>query len=169
MRHAGLRLFAALAPLVLLLSGCTRNAIFELELELPEQPPGAPLYAVISARTDLGFDHHWDGVASVAVQLPEECMRAPQLACEDRMIDPECRAVISVVGDGEESGELLVRVRFCADPSCAASGDVSAPEHRVRVERAFYLGRYTQARSCIEKLPTTSNPAPHEIERCEVR
>lgn len=167
MRHAGLRLFAALAPLVLLLSGCTRNAIFELELELPEQPAGASLFAVVSARAGAGFDQSWDDVPSVAVALPESCVRAEELSCSDRVIDPACRAVVSVVGDGSDTDELFVRVRFCADPDCVAGE--SAPEHRLLIDRAFYLGRYTQVRTCIESLPESSDPLPEVIERCAVR
>lgn len=154
---------------VLALSGCTRNAILELELELPEQPAGAPLFAVVSARTDVDFDGPWDGTSSVPVALPASCTRADELACGDRTIDPACRAVVSLVGDGADTGPLYVRVRFCVDPACAADEDASAAEHRVELERAFYVGRYTQARVCFESVPTTSNPPPELVGRCEVR
>ena len=50
--------------IALLVSGCARNAIFELELSLPAQPAGAPIYAVVQARVDGGFEASWDDVAT---------------------------------------------------------------------------------------------------------
>jgi hypothetical protein len=158
-----------LASSWLALSGCTRNAILELELELPEQPGGPPLFAVVSARSDVGFDEAWEGTPVASVPLPVSCMRASELSCGDRVPDPACAAVFSLVGDGSDLGPLHVRVRFCVDPACAAAEDASATEHRVELERAFYIGRYTQARVCLEAVPSTSNPPPELIERCAVR
>ena len=158
-----------LAGSLLGLGGCTRNAILELELELPAQPGGPPLFAVVSARSDVGFDQAWGDTPVASVPLPTSCVRASELSCGDRVPDPACSAVFSLVGDGSDLGPLYVRVRFCVDPACAADEDASATEHRVEVERAFYIGRYTQTRVCLEAIPSTSNPAPQIIERCAVR
>ena len=152
--------------IVLLVSGCARNAIFELELSLPAQPAGAPLYAVVQARVDGGFEASWDDIAT-SPGLPL-CPRPSEGTCEDRVLDPACASIVSIVADESElERPLYVRVRFCEDPACAASSDASAPEHRVEVERAFYRGRYTQARVCLDEVPP--EPALDLIERCDVR
>lgn len=161
-----------LAALALVLAGgCTRNAIFELELALPPTPAGEQRYAVVEARSDLGFDQDWPDGPRVGVPLVTTCAPVdPALPCDERALDPECTAVVSIVGDGDDLVRpLFVRVRFCADPSCAAPRDESAPEHRIEVERAFYVGRYTQARVCIDDVPLVTSPIPDRIERCEVR
>lgn len=163
---------ALLLALASLASGCTRNAILELELELPPQPSGeTPRYAVVQVASDASFDEAWDDVPLERRLLSASCTRPePTLPCPDRMLDPECSEVISIVG-GEDvlTKPLDVRVRFCVDPTCSAPVDASAPEQRVVIERAFYLGRYTQARVCIDEVPLTTDLNPERIERCDVR
>lgn len=151
-----------------LVSGCTRNAILELELELPASPAGARLFAVVDARSDLGFDEPWPSGALAGAPLGVACTRAdPAPPCDDRVLDPACSMVVSIVGDaGDVPRPLRVRVRFCEDEGCEADAD--PPEHRVEIERAFYLGRYTQARVCIDEVPAATS-APELIERCDVR
>lgn len=161
----------AIAALLVLTSGCTRNAIFELELALPPTPPGEQRYAVVEARSDLGFEQDWPDGSLEGLRLVTTCAPVdPALPCDERALDPECSAVVSIVGDGDDlTRPLFVRVRFCADPWCAAPGDEIAPEHRIEIERAFYTGRYTQARVCIEEVPAVTSAIPERIERCEVR
>lgn len=160
-----IRTLLALAALAA--SSCARNAILELELELPASPE--PLYVVVDARSDRDFDAPWGDAALEAIPLPASCARAePPPACGERTLDPTCSLVVSIVGGGaDEARPLRVRVRFCTDPACAL--DPQPPEHRVELERAFYLGRYTQARVCIDAVPTSSAPETERIERCEVR
>ncbi len=153
-------------------SGCARNAIFELEVELPPQPAGAPpIFAVLQVRDDAGFDADWASVPRLdGIPLNPICSRpAAPVACDQRELTPDCSAVVSVVGDGDFTRRLRVRVRFCEDPACASAGDVVAPETRVEIERAFYQGRYTQGRVCVDAVPTASSPEPLVIERCDVR
>lgn len=151
--------------LALVASGCARNAIFELELELPAQPSGPALFAVVEASRD-GF-----GTTEpdpIAIPLAAACARPdPAPACEDRTLDPSCSAVVSVVAGGAFTDPLAIRVRFCEDPGCAASADASAPTHLVEVERAFYEGHHTQARVCIDTVP--SAPVTETVARCDVR
>ncbi|HJL20047.1 MAG TPA: hypothetical protein RMH99_30560 [Sandaracinaceae bacterium LLY-WYZ-13_1] len=152
----------------LLLAGCARNAVLELEIDLP-RPAGRITHAVVQARSGAGFDGDWSQVPAVAVPLDASCVRPePAPACRDRELDARCSAVVSVVaGEAELAPPLSVRVRFCADASCTAP---AAPaEHRVAIERAFYRGRYTQARTCIDALPTDPAPPAEPIARCEVR
>jgi hypothetical protein len=165
MRRSSFALVLALA----LATGCARNAILELELELPPAPAGQVVFAVVEARTDASFDAPFTGEPLDGFPLAPSCTRGDTPPpCGDRMLDPSCSAVVSVIGDGDDGARPLhVRVRFCQDPSCAAPADGSAPEHRASIERAFYTGRYTQARTCIDALPV--EPSLDTIERCEVR
>lgn len=158
------RLGAALLALVA--SSCARNAVFELELELPSAPEGQGVYAVVEARG--GVEAPWVGEGE-GVALAEGCARSSEPpACANRTLDPRCSRVISVVGgEADLTRPLELRVRFCRDPECR--GEERAPEHRVDVERAFYLGRYTQARVCLDALPTAEAPSAERIARCEVR
>ena len=179
MRRAWIMAFApivrigiALAPIALIpfAQGCAGNAIFELEVELPAQPEGAPLFAVIGASTIEGFA--WETPPPLeGIALPPSCARTdPAPPCEARTLDPVCSAIVSVVAhDAHYARPLNVRARFCRDPRCEAAEDASAPEHRVEVERAFYAGRYTQARTCIDDVPVEPAPTPERIERCDVR
>lgn len=155
----------------LLLPGCARNAIFELELELPPRPGGSPLFAVIQMRNDAGFSADWSGVAMVpGVALAPSCTRPdPAPGCDERELDPTCSSVVSVIGGGSDlTRALRVRVHFCADPACAGPTDAAAPEIRVEIERAFYTAAYTQGRVCIDVVPMALE-APIRIERCDVR
>jgi hypothetical protein len=151
--------------LALALAGCTRNGILELELDLPAQS-GSARFAVIEALSDAAFDVPWpDDPAYPAIELASACTRpADPPSCGERMLDPECSAVVSIVGyDDEIEAPLSIRVRFCATETC----DDGEPEHLVDVERAFYLGRYTQARVCLDEVPSTTSS--ESIGRCEVR
>jgi hypothetical protein len=155
----------------LALCACARNAILELEIDLPPQPDGAPsLTAVVQASTRADFGEDWSALPiETGVSLASSCTRAdPPLPCNERMLDPECSAIASIVSNSEDS-PLYVRVRFCEDESCAAANDESAVEQRIEIEHPFYVGRYTQARSCIEEVPLATDPDPLVIERCQVR
>lgn len=155
----------------LLLCGCARNAIFELELDLPPRPSGA-LHAVVQVRNDADFSAGWSGVPMApGVPLPPACARPdPAPACDDRELDPACSAVVSVIGDEDDlTRPLRVRIRFCEDPACGAAADAAAPETRVEIERAFYTGRYTQGRVCVDAVPPGPGGVPVRIERCAVR
>jgi hypothetical protein len=158
----------ALSILVLAPSGCARNGVLELELELPPQPPGAALFAVVQARSGDSFDEPWvDAEPPPSVALSPACARpAEPPSCGERILDPACSTVVSIVGDGDEiEAPLQVRVRFCESSTC----ETERVEHRIEIERAFYVGRYTQARVCLDEVPSDTNAVPESIERCEVR
>jgi hypothetical protein len=156
---------ATLLALCLVGSGCARNAIFELELELPAQPAGPALFAVVEASREGSGAIATD---PVAIPLATACARSdPAPACDDRVLDPSCSAVVSVVATGGLTRPVSVRVRFCEDPTCAAPADASAATHRVEVERAFYEGHYTQARVCIDTVPVAD--VTETVPRCDVR
>lgn len=145
--------------------GCAQTAVLELEIDLPVSPDGEPLFAVVFAGESALLDN---GPESVAVGLPLSCERAePRPRCDDRTLSPECSATVSIVGRETHLEEPLpVHIRFCDDPVCA--GEEPRGSHRIEVERAFYLGRYTQARTCIDEIPD-GMAEPQRIERCDVR
>lgn len=159
--------------LLLLLSGCARNAIFELEVDLPPQPTGvAPLFAVIQVSNELAFDASWSALERLeGIPLPATCARPlTPPACDVRALAPDCSEVVSVVGEGDGLDRpLRVRVRFCEDAACTAARDATAPEVRVEFERALYPARYTQGRVCVDSVPATPAPEPLVVDRCEVR
>ncbi|MEZ4251015.1 MAG: hypothetical protein R3B99_22610 [Polyangiales bacterium] len=136
--------------MLLLALGCGDvDAVLELDLGLPAD---ADRVAVVQARRgSVGFEDAWDASGSVAFSLSVA----------------EARSV-SIVSDGAYEEPLLVRVRYCSNAACDALGDERAPESRLRIERAFYLGERTFARWNISNVPTDSAPTPDEIGRCEV-
>ena len=149
---------------LLVATGCARNGVFELELELPAV---SGRFAVVEVRSEATTDRI--GVAP-AIPLSASCGRPdPAPPCADRELDPSCSATVSVVADEDElDAALQVRVRFCVDPDCAAPEDDGAPFQRIDVERAFYRGQYTRARACIDALPSPDAPFVL-IERCDVQ
>lgn len=157
----------------LLAGGCARNAIFELEVDLPPQPISvAPLFAVVQVASDRAFEADWSELERLeGIALTPTCARPlDPPPCEVRELAPDCSAVVSVVGDGDDAPRpLRVRVRFCEDASCTAARDATAPETRVEFERALYEGRYTQGRVCVDRVPSTPAPTPTVVDRCAVR
>lgn len=161
------------ALVVLLGIGCARNAVFELEMELPQQPAGvAPLFAVLQVADDRSFAADWSSVERLdGIALTPTCAR-PLVPpdCPVRDLTPDCSRVVSVVGDAENAPRpLRVRLRFCEDASCTAARDATAPEARVEFERALYVGHFTQGRVCVDTVPTTPSPEPTIVDRCDVR
>ena len=158
--------------LLLLVSGCARNAVFELELDLPPEPASAgPLFAVLQVRTDADFGADWTAVPQLeGIPLRPTCARpVVPPPCDSRELAADCSTVVSIVGEGDDlERPLFARVRFCGDPSCSAEGE-GAAQTRIEVERALYRGRFTQGRVCIDELPTSPSPEPVRIERCDVR
>ncbi|MBX3246996.1 MAG: hypothetical protein KF901_07435 [Myxococcales bacterium] len=146
---------APYALLVLSLAlGCgDTNAVLELELRLPPQADAPRFAAVQARRASVGFDDPWDGSGLLAAPLGAE---PRELA-------------VSVVSESSYDEALLVRIRYCATATCDALGDERAPESRLVIERAFYLGERTHARWEIDALPTQTDPEPEQLDRCEVR
>ncbi|MGE0784142.1 MAG: hypothetical protein AB7S26_00540 [Sandaracinaceae bacterium] len=162
------RLLLAVLASVLAM-GCARNAIFELELDLP--PGGAARFVRVTASESLSFSDDWSDVPELVElgPLPPSCARPdPSPVCEERAeIDADCGAIISVVSGSSSQGILRLRARFCASQGCTSPADASAPEARITVERAFYQGRYTDARVCFDETPAADVDVT--IARCDVR
>jgi len=152
-----MRRLARLAVLVLT-TGCTQNAYFELQVELPANPPGeTDWYAQIQVRDQTGhaFDVNWMGG-----DLPTVPLEASR--------HWEC---ISVQGL-DPSVSLNVRVRFCQDPRCLEFVDASAPERLYSFETPFHIGARTYYRVEIPEVPICAEsdcaetPGTCNVERC---
>lgn len=132
------------APLLaLLLLGCARNAILELDVELPAGVSHAEL-AALSAPPPFDAPA-WDA-ASV-----------------ERLDEVGDRARVELVAEGSAiEAPLGVVVRLCASDPC----EDAPAEVRVRAERAFYVGARTWLDLAIPAVP--ASPATVEVARCEV-
>ncbi len=147
---------AALLALGSLGSGCTDNAVLELEVDLPANTTGTDLYAFIQVRTDeLGFDVPWSGADPVDGFL---------LSPTERSTQP-----ISIVADAADfERDVRVRATFCSAPRCDGFGDDRAAESRLEIEHPFYSLSRTNVMWRIETVPAMTDPAPVFVERCSV-
>jgi len=130
----------ALIALIALSAGCTQNAFFELQIELPGAPAEDPesWYAQIQVRDQTGhaFDVNWMGGDLPTVPLTSAARW-------------ECISVQSL----DASVSLNVRVRFCRDPRCLAFEDSTAPERLYSFETPFYVGARTYYRVQVPEIP----------------
>lgn len=130
-----------LVTLVALSAGCTQNAFFELQVQLPADPdPSDEIewFAQIQVRdqTGHGLDVNWMGGDLPTVPLSDAARW-------------ECLSVQS-----QDPGiSLNVRVRFCRDPRCLAFEDSSAPERLYSFETPFYVGARTYYQVQIPQIP----------------
>ncbi|MBI2394670.1 MAG: hypothetical protein HYV09_34195 [Deltaproteobacteria bacterium] len=122
---------ALLVALPLVSLGCARNAFLELDLDLPKNESGVDRHAVVrivSGARDFAED--WQSGDPVP---------GAKLSTTQRTLHR-----LSIEADGDsETTPVRVKVRFCKDPNCAALGDDIAPEVRLHIERAFYIGQRT--------------------------
>lgn len=153
------------------LAGCSQNAMLELELDLPAQSgPQAPArYANVRIVSgEVPWDQDWQ----VDAPLP-----SPKL-------DPSQPSVerVSVEGNADnEAVPVRVKVRFCVDPNCTAIGDDQAPEVRLQIDRAFYVGQrtsYAWSIACVPNVPGQNDGAPAcsvsqrsivDVSKCQVQ
>ena len=126
----------------LLLAGCARNAFLELSIVLPASERADARYAVVQVVSgEVPFDQQWAGGDPVPVS---------KLGAASSVLR------ISVEGDADlETKPLRVKARFCKDASCTALGDDGAPEARLQLARAFYVGQrtsYTWTIACVPNV-----------------
>lgn len=143
----------ALVLAALASSGCTENAILELQFELPAAPPddgtGEPWYAMVQVRraSDHPFEIPWTGGDLEAIELTGE-----------RRWD--CISVQSF----DESVDLNVRVRFCRSPTCLNLADGTLKERWYHLEHPFYIGRRTYWSTSIPGIPACDPMAPDDAD-----
>lgn len=165
MRRAGLALFLIAS------CGCARNAILEVDVELPAARGEANF-----ARVELNVDELGETPFDVEWGAPP--LEPVALGAGPSLLDA------SVVAEGY-AGDVLARVRFCKSPTC---DDLTTPrdpqaEVRFRVERPLYVGNRTGVALRIPEVPATPSMPPRDcemvpagqptwacvIERCDVR
>lgn len=123
--------------------GCARNAFLELDLDLPKNESGSDRHAVVRVVSGArDFEEDWqsgDQVPGVKLSTTQRTLHR-----------------LSIEADSDsETTPVRVKVRFCTDPNCAALGDDFAPEVRLHIERAFYIGQrtsYTWKTDCIPNV-----------------
>ncbi len=144
------RATAAVALLAALCGSCAQNAFLELTLELPANAWKASGDRYANVRIiagDADFDQDWE----VDEPLPPF------------LLDPNAPTVQRVSVEAKEASEgkpVLAKIRFCRDPNCIALGDDVAPEVRLRIERAFYIGKRTSYTWSIPCVPNVSSQTP---------
>lgn len=147
----------SLVPLLLLgalpISGCARNADFEIELTIPPRPASGPaLYAVTMFLTgDVEF-------ANVAIdaEYPGTLLGATQQQLR-----------FSVLTERPD-GRLRMVVFFCESTTCADEDPSTIPQAWFDFERATYIGHRTRWSGEILEVPTAAPTSATCVDRCEV-
>ena len=154
MRRSPLPLNAVWVSLLML--GCSQNAVFELQIELPEAPPddgtGEPWFALVQTRRASAWDF----------SLETEWGSSNDDVAATRLTDARQWDCISVVSAQQEETnaagdsvplDLHVRVRFCRTPTCTSLElDRATPERWYRQHHPFYIGRRTYWRTEIDSV-----------------
>jgi hypothetical protein len=135
------------------LSGCARNAAFEVELTLPAQPVGGDQrYAVVVAR-DGEFDF-----ASVAIDP-----LYPGTA-----LTPTPQQVRYSVLTERPDGHVRMLVFFCLSTDCRDEDPALIPQVWLDFERASYIGQRTRWAGTIDAVPVGPPSTATCVDRCEV-
>ncbi len=133
--------------------GCARNAILEVEVELPPGPTDR--YAVVQFETgDVAFDAVW--------------ARADAFAGTPLTTTPQT-IPYSVVSE-DASTVIRMKVSFCTTPDCSGIDDAPdrVPALWYQFDRALYIGERTRWTAAITTLPTDPPEDPVEVDRCEI-
>lgn len=147
----GSRLVPWLALVVL--SACARNAILEVEIDLPPGPMDR--YAVVQFETGTTpFDTVW----ARTDEYPGTRLSAMAQ-----------RVSFSVVSESPDT-QVRVKVSFCTTPDCSGIDDAPdrVPAVWYEIERSLYIGARTQWRARIATVPTDPPSGPIAVGRCEV-
>ena len=143
-----------LSSLVVVLSfGCARNAVLEIDFDLPPAPVGR--YAVVQFENqDAEFTAAW---------LRTGAYPGTPLGAERQSVT---YSVISETMDAR----VRVKVNFCTTPDCTAIDDAPdrVPAVWFEIERAFYVGRHTRWHVTIPTAPIDPPDEAIEIERCTI-
>ena len=139
--------------LVLLSLGCARNAVLELEVDLPPGPTGR--FAVLQFENqDSEFLAAWGG---------SDAWPGTPLTAERQTVR------YSIVSEAVAT-RVRVKVNFCTTADCSALDDAPdrVPALWYEIERAFYVGRQTEWLLSIPTVPIDPPDAPVTVERCQI-
>lgn len=133
------------------LSGCARNAVLEVELDLPPGPTDR--FAVVQFETADGFDSTW------LAQYPGTPLGSGRQTVEYSLITES------------PNERLRVKVNFCTTPDCTGLDDTfdRAPAVWYELERSFYIGERTRWVVTIDTLPIDPPSAPMSVGRCQIQ
>jgi len=135
------------------LSGCARNAAFEIELTVPARPATGPdLYAVAVFMTG---DFDFESVAIDPVHSGTALESAPQ------------QLRYSVLTERPD-GRVRMVVFFCESTTCRGEDPSAIPQYWLEFERAAYVGERTRWTGSIPILPPGGPPAAEWVVRCEI-
>ncbi len=149
-------LHLSLLLLVLGGAGCAQNASLEITLNLPQGPSdGSTVYVLTQPRAaaENPFADEWRGDDLPAVEL-------------DPMTDIQDH--ISVLST-DDTTDLNIKVRFCANPNCTDIADDMAPERWFQLEHPFYIGARTFWTADITEIPTMRDSSPTIVGMCAIR
>lgn len=137
----------------LLTSACARNAILEVEVELPAGPPGR--FAVVQFETNsTDFDTVW--------------ARTDDYAGAELGSSPQAVA-FSVISERPDT-VVRVKVSFCTTADCSGIDDAPdrVPALWYELERSLYVGERTAWRVVIATLPIDPPSEPILVDACEI-
>lgn len=148
-----------------LLQGCARNAVFEIEMQLPaagERPiPTAPPITHVKIQIQPG-PSVWGDLWAVT---------ASETVGPIALTDSAQTIHIDVEGDGDHLNQPVdVRILYCSSESCGTT----VSERWFEFEQAFYKGKSTNYRMAAElttmglENSDTEGTEPRLIEKCEV-
>lgn len=135
---------------LLALTGCARNAFLELEIALPENRWADERYAVVQVVAgEVPFEQEWAG----GDPIPAVKLATTQTSTH-----------VSIEGtEDTETKPIRVKVKFCKSPQCSALNDDNAPQVRLQLDRAFYVGQrtsYTWKVACLPNVVGQTDPPP---------
>lgn len=145
---------AAAATLAILSVGCARNAILEVDVELPAGPTDR--YAVVQFENgDAEYLEGWES--------DSDYPGTPLLADEPQTVS------YSVVTESSDP-HLRMRVAFCITPDCTDVDDspIRVPGVWYDLPVAFYIGHRTRWTATIDAVPPAPPTEAVVIDRCAI-
>jgi len=137
------RFGAVLALAVAGLGGCAQNAILELQIELPPNPPGETWFAQIQVRQAPASDP----LSNFAINwMGGSDLRTVPLTTVSQW---DCTSVES----SDPTVSVHVKVRFCRAEDCLDLMDGDPPERLYSLETPFYIGSRTYHQIMVSNVP----------------
>jgi hypothetical protein len=138
---------------VLLAFGCARNAVLEVDVDLPPGPAGR--YAVVQFENqDAEFSSSWGRT---------DAWPGAALTAERQTV------VYSVVTESFDA-HVRIKVNFCTTADCSALDDAPdrVPAVWYELDHPFYRGRHTRWHVSIPTAPIDPPDEPITVERCAI-
>ena len=134
--------------LAALSAGCAQNAILELQVQLPANPPGETWFAQVQVRTAPASDP----LSNFSINWMGSDLRTVPLTSTSQW---DCVSVQSL----DPAVSLHVKVRFCRAEDCLDLLDGDPPERLYSLETPFYIGSRTYHRIVVPAIPDCASTA----------